>query len=129
MVLEHSTLWFTHSEHVWKTEMNQWRPDMRILPKLISKKERWSWDNCTFSAYKEDEEKIRISVRSSDKIQIRIGTQESSDSTVNFFYDFVVKTIPETIVTEEFQIPDNPYQHKQSISGRRRVLRLKKRTR
>ena len=123
---EKSMLRFSHSEHVWKTEMEQWKPDMKIVPELTGQKERWSWDNCTFSACNEDEDKIRIFVRSSDKIQIKTGKHENSESTVNFLYDFIVKTIPKTIDIEEFQIQDNSCQHKQKISGKRRVLKLKK---
>jgi hypothetical protein len=116
-----TTIWFSHTEHVWKSEMRAWKPDIKTNKK---KKEVWSWDNCYISGEKISENKIRVIVRSKGKIKIRIDKKKTIESIVSFLYDFEISSIPE-IEIEEYTLPYNPYQKRSKISGKRRILRLK----
>ncbi|MDH3677383.1 MAG: hypothetical protein OEQ12_03685 [Nitrosopumilus sp.] len=119
-----SKLWFTHSGYVWK-EMGPWKPHMKNTPEFTNQKESWSWDNCNFSAVKESEQKIRIIVRSNDKVKITSGKNDTSETIINFTYDFITSAIPK-IETGEFTIPFNQHQKKHNLSGKRLVLKLKR---
>lgn len=117
-----SNLWFTHTEHEWKAELHNWKPDFSWTDKL----EKWTWDNCFFSALKVSKEKIRITVRSKGQIKIKIAKDKPEEATVTFAYNFDISSVTKPEIEENFTIPYNSRQKKAERSGKRRVLKLVK---
>ncbi|MGI9566778.1 MAG: hypothetical protein ACR2LL_07170 [Nitrosopumilus sp.] len=118
--LKMSNFWFTHAEHVWKSELHNWKPDFVWTDRL----EKWTWDNCSISAQKINNEIIRIMIRSKGKVNTRISKDSTQESEITFSYNFDVTEIPDITTEDNFIIPHNEYQKETSQKETRRVLRL-----
>lgn len=115
-----SKLWFTHVEHIWKAELNNWKPDFRWTDKL----EKWTWDNCFFCAQKVSKYKIRITVRSIGQVKLRVSKDIDEEAKVTFSYNFDISSAAKPEIEENFTIPDNPHQKITKRFGKRRVIKL-----
>jgi len=117
-----TNLWFTHTEHIWKSEIHDWKPDFIWTDGL----EKWTWDNCSVSAQKISNESIRIIIRSIGKVKTRISKNSTQESEITFSYNFDVTEIPDIITEDDFVITPNEYQKEPSQKKSRRVLKLVK---
>lgn len=115
-----TNLWFTHSEHAWKAEMRNWKPDFKWTDNL----QKWTWDKCSVSAQKIDEDIIRIIIRCNKIVKTRIKKDTNKESKVTFSYNFDVSEIPDIITERDYAIPSNTFQKESNKKESRRVLQF-----
>ena len=115
-----TNLWFTHTEHIWKSEIHDWKPDFIWTDGL----EKWTWDNCSISAQKTSNETIKVVIRSKGKVKTRISKDSTQESEITFSYNFDVTEIPDITTEADFTIPQNKYQKDANQKETRRVLKL-----
>ncbi len=119
--MSQQTVWFSHKESFWEAKLKNWEPEVKDSGMIFP----WIWDNCYFSGVKIADNKIRIIVRSKDKVKITIEEGKSEEQTIVFQYDFDIVDIPE-IQEEDYKVPPNPHQNLHKRSGKRFVMYFNK---
>lgn len=100
--MEKSTVWFSHKEKTYET--------FKGIPKVFSRKkfswsknyQVWDWDNCTVSAVKITDDKLRVIIRSENVVH---SSFRKSDVNVRYMLGFDLENEITQPTTEDYKQP------------------------